>query len=265
MIRRSMAILAWLIGGHAILGGLYWALLQTPESNVFTLAVSALLVIGMLLWVSIVEGVGLLAWRRARPMRGLLADILRRVWWVVPALLVFGAVWWATGALFAYFAAHAGEIDAWFIANAGWVRTAWLHTTIGWVLYFVRFAMGLSLALALLAAGLRGGASGAASFVWVRRALSWRTLVTVSAAMFAIWAGPWQLAYWRPASLPSTWAQPAFAGAKLCVLFVVMNALWMVVLWAVGQEASRSAAEAVEATPERAARGPQPSDEATQP
>lgn len=238
MIRRSMAILAWLVAGHAILAGLFWAFLQTPESNAFMLAVSGLLVTVMVLWASVVTGVGLMGWPHTGPMTGLLSRTVRRATWVVPALVVFAGLWWASGAMLAWHAAHSGKIDAWFIANAGWVGTAWLHHSVRWILYFVRFAIGVSLALAVFGAGLGAGWAGVASAVWLRRACSWRTLAIVGAALLAIWAGPWQLAYWRPASLPSTWVQPAFAVTKLVVLYIVINELWAVALWAIGRPAA---------------------------
>lgn len=249
MIRRSMAILAWLVAGHLVLGGLFWALLQTPESNVFMLTVSAVLVLLMVVWIGLVTGVGLRGWRHTGPVIGLFGGVARRVAWIVPALLVFWVIWWLTDAGLDYFAAHAGEIDAWFIANAGWVGTTWLHAALRWVLYAVRFAVGLSLALALFAAGLGLGPGRVASLTWVRRGLSWRTLAVVGGAVLLMWAGPWQLAYWRPSGLPATWAQPAFAAVKLGVLFVLANALWAAALWAVGREPKQkpAAADAVPA------------------
>ena len=215
MIRRSMTMLAWLVAGHLVLGGLFWALLRTPESNVFMLTVSAVLVLLMVVWGGLVTGVGLTGWRHTGPVTSLFASVGRRVAWTVPALLVFWGFWWITGRLLGYFAAHAGEIDAWLIANAGWVGTAWLHAAIRWVLYAVRFAVGVSLALALLAAGLGLVPGHVAGLGWVRRGLSWRTLAIVGGAVLLMWAGPWHLAYWRPSGLPATWVQPAFAAIKL--------------------------------------------------
>lgn len=256
MIRRSIAIVAWLVAGHVVLGGLYWALLQTPESNVFMLTTSALLVLLMLIGVGIVEGVGLMAWQHAGGVAGLIGGVARRVFWVVPALAVFAALWWVTGVHLRYFEVHAGEIDAWFIAKTGWVRTAWFHVGMQWIGYFLRFVVGVALALSLFAAGLGQSWAGAARGGWLARAFSWRTLAIVGLALLAIWAGPWQLAYWRPSGLPSTWMQPTFAGAKLVVLFVVANALWALVLWAIGRamtpKSEAAPVEVVEPTPTEA-------------
>jgi hypothetical protein len=253
-----MAIVAWLVAGHVILGGLYWALLQTPESNLFMLATSALLVVAMLLGAGIVEGVGLMGWQHPGGVAGLIGGVSRRVFWVVPALAVFAAIWWATGAYLRYFAGHAGEIDAWFIAQTGWVRTAWFHVSVQWIGYFLRFVVGTSLALSLFAAGLAENWAGIARVGWLARACSWRTLAIVGLALLAMWAGPWQLAYWRPSGLPSTWVQPTFAGAKLVMLFLVVNALWALVLWAIGRaKPPKGAATTIEVTePTPAEAGP---------
>lgn len=59
---------------------------------------------------------------------------------------------------------------------------------------------------------------------------------------FALFVGiwlPWQAVYWRPASLPPTWAQPVFAALKLLMLFVVANVAWAFIL----KMASRHSAE----------------------
>jgi hypothetical protein len=53
---------------------------------------------------------------------------------------------------------------------------------------------------------------------------------------------------WRPKSLPDTWAQPAFSGVKLTVLFVVMNVAIAVVLWWAFRKASGSGLQATDAT-----------------
>jgi len=55
--KRWFTITAWLLAGHAILGGLYWLLLQVPESNAFMLAASVLVVMGGLAWFGYVESV----------------------------------------------------------------------------------------------------------------------------------------------------------------------------------------------------------------
>jgi hypothetical protein len=122
-----------------------------------------------------------------------------------------------------------GQIDAWIIAKLGWTKTAGLHTSMAWMIAFVRYGIGTSLAVALLASlssqGLRGATSS-----WLRRGLAWKPLLIIAAVLFAgVWL-PWQAAYWRPASLPPTWVQPAFAAAKLGVLFLVGNLAWAVVL-----------------------------------
>ena len=45
---RSLALsTAWILAGSAVFAALYWAFINTPESTIFMLALSLLLVIGM--------------------------------------------------------------------------------------------------------------------------------------------------------------------------------------------------------------------------
>jgi hypothetical protein len=223
------AIVAWLAAGHLVLGGLGWLLIQVPESNAWMLATSLVIVLVTLLLAGVVEETALLAWTSSEPMGVALRTALRRAWLVVLPLALLGCVWWLTGTAEDWLARHAGQIDAWLIARLGWTRTAGLHTTMAWAMAFLRYGVGTSLAVALLASLAKQGLRGAMS-MWLRRGLGWKPLVIISAVLLAgVWL-PWQAAYWRPASLPATWVQPAFASVKLFVLFVVGNLAWAVVL-----------------------------------
>lgn len=226
---RTRAIVAWLVAGHLLVGGLYWLLLQVPESNAWMLAASLAIVLATLLLGGVIEETAILAWTASEPMGVALKTAFLRAWLVVLPLAVFGCVWWLTGAADNWLARHAGQIDAWIIAKVGWTGTAGLHTTMAWVVAFVRYGIGTSLAVALLASLATQGLCGATSS-WLRRGLAWKPLVIISAVLLAgVWV-PWQAAYWRPASLPATWVQPAFASVKLIVLYVVGNLAWAVVL-----------------------------------
>jgi hypothetical protein len=226
---RTRAIVAWLATGHLLLAGLYWLLLQVPESNVWMLASSAAIVVATVLLGGIIQSTAVLAWTSSEPMSAALTTGVRRGWLVVLPLAVFGCAWWLTGTAEGWLARHVGQIDAWIIATFGWTKTAGLHTGMAWVIAFVRYGIGTSLAVALLATLARQGLRGAAS-PWLRRGLAWKPLAIVSAVLFVgVW-GPWQAAYWRPASLPPTWVQPAFAAVKLFVMYFVGNLAWAVVL-----------------------------------
>jgi hypothetical protein len=226
---RMRATLAWLCAGHALAGGLYWLLLQVPESNAWMLAASALTVFAVLVLLGVVETTAVLGLTTVEPMGAALKTALRRWWLMIFPLVVFGCIWLITGDVQRWLTRDASQIDAWIIARTGWTRTAGLHTGLAWLVAFVRYGIGASLAVSLLAAlasrGLRGLASD-----WVRTGFGWKRILTVSAAqLIGLWL-PWQAVYWRPASLPPTWVQPAFAAVKLTVLFVVANLAWALIL-----------------------------------
>jgi hypothetical protein len=226
---RMRATLAWLCAGHALAGGFYWLLLQVPESNAWMLGVSALLVFAGLVLLGVVETTAVLGLTTVEPMGAALKTALRRWWLVIFPLVVFGCIWLITGDVQRWLTRNASQIDAWIIARTGWTRTAALHTSLAWLVAFVRYGIGTSLAVSLLAAlasrGLRGLGSD-----WARAGVGWKRLLAVSAALLiGLWL-PWQAVYWRPASLPATWVQPAFAAVKLTVLFIVANLAWAAVL-----------------------------------
>jgi hypothetical protein len=232
---RTRAIVAWLVAGHLLVGGLYWLLLQVPESNAWTLVASLLIALAALVMTGVVEETAILAWTASEPMGVALKTAVLRAWLVLLPLAVFGCLWWLTGTAQDWLTRHAGQIDAWIIAKLGWTKTAGLHTAIAWVVVFVRYGIGTSLAVALLASLSRQGLRGATSS-WLRHGLAWKPLVIISAVLFAgVWI-PWQAVYWRPASLPPTWVQPAFAAVKLGVLYLVGNLAWAVVLRAASRQ-----------------------------
>lgn len=231
MNTRGFVITAWLVVGHALLGLLYWLLLQIPESNVFMLAASAVVVLAMVLWAGVIQVVALVGRQDGSTVVGTAAAGLPRSLWIVPPALVFLLVWYATGLANTWLAAHRGEIDAWFIARRGWTDVAWLHTTLGWLVWVVRFGCGVSLGAALLAGLVTTGAGALANAAWLKRAFHWKTLLLTTAVLFiGVWL-PWRyVVHWRPESLPVSWVQPAFAAVKLSLVFVVMNAAWACIL-----------------------------------
>jgi len=226
---RFRAALAWLCGGHAVVAGCCWLLLQIPEANAWMLAASLAVAVAAVWVAGVVEMTGVLALGISGPMSAALKTSIRRAGLIVFPLAVFAGAWFPAGAAAEWFARNAGQIDAWIIVKIGWTRTAWIHGGLAWAFAFVRYGIGTSLAVALLGAlaadGLRGFASR-----WVQSGFAWKRLLTISLALLAgIWL-PWQLAYWRPASLPPTWVQPAFAASKLFAWYVAGNLAWAVVL-----------------------------------
>jgi hypothetical protein len=241
VIKRTAAILAWLVVGHAVLGGLYWALLLVPESNVLMLSTSLLVVLCMVWWLGLVEGVGLLAWQADGGLRASLTPAARRAWLVVFPLVVFALVWWITGLASGWLDRHWSEIDAWILLKTGWTNTAVLMSGCKHLIAFVRYGFGASLALALFVGLLRTGLGGLASVSWVRRAFAWRQLVIIAAALVVGVLLPAHLAYWRwqPKSVSATWFEPAFAVTKLSLMFLVANLAWAAVLRAISREAQK--------------------------
>ena len=230
MSTRTIAVVCWLLMGHAVLGGLYWLLLQVPESNALMLGASALIVLTIIWGFGLVPLMPLRAVGASEPMGRALRVAAGRAWLGVVPLAVVALVWWVTGMAQDWAVGHAGEIDAWLIARLGWTKTGWFHAGIHAVLALVRFGIGMSLAVSMLAAIAASGLKGLVTGTWLRGAVQWRYVLLVSAALIVGVALPSHVLDWRPASLPPTWVQPAFAAGKLLVLYVVANAAWAFIL-----------------------------------
>jgi hypothetical protein len=240
VITRILAVAGWLVAGHALLGALYWFFLQIPESNAWMLASSLLVLLAAMWLAGVIQMTAVLAFAVDGPMRRALPAAVRRAWLVVLPLAVFAAAWWLTDAAASWHTRHAGQIDAAVIARTGWTRTGWLHEAAVWTLALLRWVVGTSLAAALAAALATEGLRGARPH-GVRRGLRWRPLLITAAAVVLGWWGPLRAADWRPTSLPPNWVEPAFAAAKLAVLFAVAQLAWAVVLWAAARGTRSSA------------------------
>jgi hypothetical protein len=247
MIGRLFKVTLWLLAGHAVLAGLYWALLNVPESNVLMLGATTLLAIALLLVAAIVEGRAVMQ-----------LDVSQRTfrWFVaasVPALVVALVIYFTFTLIYdrigAWHQQHSGEIDAWLIARFDWTQTTWLHRAIGLANDFLRDVIGLSLAVGAFAAGVLGGLGDLLRLRWVRRALRPRTLLIVLVAVLGLIWLPWQAASWRPVSLPPTWVQPLFAAAKLGLLLCIVHIGWTLVLWSATAPAARVVIEPPAAAP----------------
>ena len=230
MLYALLTIVAWLALGHAVLGGLFWALLQVPESNAFMVALSALVATLFVLVAAGVEVFALLSWRRDATLAVRVSRTVRALPPFLVSLVVFGGVFWLTARAGDWLSAHRGEIDAWLIAHLKLVRSAPIHATLGWLLWFIRYGLGLSLALTLLAEVAGSGWRTITRPAWLRASLRPRRVALVALWMFAfVWA-PWQAVYWRPTSLPPTWLEPAFIAVKLLVIYLLANVGWALVL-----------------------------------
>ena len=241
MVTPFLATVAWLVLGHAVLAALFWGLLQVPESTAFMVALSALVVAVLIVVAAEVEVFALLWPRRVHaadvasstPASGKATRIQRMVR-AVPAFLValavFGVFFGATGRAAAWLTAHRGEIDAWMIAHLKTVGTAPLHATLAWIVWFVRYGLGISISLALLWHLATAGWKSLGRFAWLWAGLRpGRVLLVALWMLVFVWL-PWQGVYWRPKSLPPTWLEPAFVTTKLVVIYVLGNVGWALAL-----------------------------------
>ncbi len=227
-MRRLGFVAAWLLAGHALWLALFWGLLQVPESSAWMLALSAAVSITLVAVAAAVHSGSAAAWRLDQPfISALVAGVKRPQAALLPAV-VFGLLWWVTQLLLEWYAGVRGQIDAAYIARTGRSQTAWIHAAVFWAVMFVRWSLGLSLAVALLAR-LAGLASAAAGAAWWRRALTPRVWLEVTFWFVLLVAIPWHLVDWRPHTL-SLGIEPWFVGAKLTLVALAMASGWALVL-----------------------------------
>jgi hypothetical protein len=227
--RRLLLVASWLLAGHLLWLGLFWLLLQVPESTVFTLVVSAILTV-LLIVIGGAVHAGASAWWHGDPAAGhpLLRGARRPHAGLLGAAL-FGVVWWATAWLLAWHDGAAGQIDALYIARTGRADTRWIHSGMFWAVMFVRWSLGLTMAVCLLAAVVIDGVRAAGGGGWLRAALSPRQWLAVTFWLVLLVAIPWHLVSWRPQRL-SVAAEPWFVSGKLALVALAMSAGWALVL-----------------------------------
>jgi hypothetical protein len=241
--RRLALVVAWLVGGHAVLAGLYVWLLQVPESSAWMLTLSALLALAVAAGMLVVQSGALLLWTGALPVRRAAATGARRSLALVPAVVLFGLVWWLGSRLDGWHASNRGPIDASMMARFNWAETGAVHRVVDWAVFALRYVIGGSLTLALAAIGVQHlfSATGRA----LARALHPRTLALVAGAELLLIVLPLHHVYWRPGSLPPTGAEMAFVTAKLSVITLLVATGWALLLLAGTRAASSSAAPTV--------------------
>jgi hypothetical protein len=216
VIRRTLGVTIILAVGSVAAGALYWLFLNTPESNVWTLIASVMLGLGLVVVLATTVNAAVLRGRGAS-IRTAITGGLRGIGWFLLAALPLLSAWWLIGRGDDWIAAHQGEITAWFIARFDWADITGLLQTEVWVSRWLRWAALPVVFVSLLAALLtRERPSGG----WLRRAWHWRTLLVATLAFILLFALPWQLTDWRP-RLPPTWIEPAVAGLRLAVVFLL--------------------------------------------
>ena len=148
---------------------------------------------------------------------------------IVLGALVFALVWWLTGKGAIWHAQYGGQLDAWIIARTGKSETARLHSAIFWLLWFLRWGLGLTIALSLAAWAVRDGVRALGSLRWLASALNPLRWLGVTALVGLGIALPWHHVYWRPEKI-SIGAEPWFVTAKLALIVLVVAFAWALTL-----------------------------------
>lgn len=228
------------IVGAAVAGGAYWELLRVPESNVLALLLSALLVMLVVVVAGVTVGT-VIALAGGQPLRSALTRGVRALPAFLLGAFVLLALVWLTGAIGDQWALHRGEIDALFLRYAGTDRTAGVHTGIEWLMWLLRWGLGLA-AIAAATAGVaaareRAGAAGAVR--GLGGAWSPLPLGATLLALLAGW-GLWSIVYWRPKGMTADITELAFVSVKLGALVLAGAVLVVLVLHVFARRAERS-------------------------
>ena len=206
---RLTEVTAWILAWGALTGGAYWAFLNTPESTMWTLLLSAALAIVSLALLAITVNGAIAGWSSG-VSRATLRRALARIPAMVPAAVIVVIAWWLVSRVTGWVSAHSGEISAWFIARLGWSDVSRLFTAISWIGWWIRWVAAPMAALTLLAGAIRRSSSPLRLAV----ATFWFLLLV---------AAPWAyLAPWRPAALPPTSVEPVFIALKLAATALLM-------------------------------------------
>ena len=219
---KLAAITLWILAGATLTGGAYWTFLITPESTVGSLAVSALLLgIAFFLLAVTVSG-AIQGWARGMSP-SIFRSAITGVAAIVPAVLVFAAVWWLVGSVTDRVTIYSGQINAWFIARFGWSDVSGLFRAIDWAAIWMKGVAAPMLALSLMGAITLTGWQSLTPAAWLRHAVSPLRLAPATFWFALFVAAPWTyLAPWRPEGLPATSVELVFIIAKLSVTGVLM-------------------------------------------
>jgi hypothetical protein len=216
MIRRTLLIAVWLAIGAAVLAGLYWLFLNTPESNVLMLIASAVLVTLIVMIAAVVANVAVLL-ALGGTLKTSIPSGARRSGWFIVAAVPVALLIWIISMGDAWVARRSGEISAWFIAQFGWADISPLFAAHRYLSAWLRWVMLPVAALAALASLLHRG-DGEPRRRWLAPAWHWRTLLMATLAFVALVVLPWQAASWQPQGLPPTWIQPTVAAIRLATV-----------------------------------------------
>lgn len=221
---RLLTVTAWLLVTHGAVAALAWALLQVPESSAWTLSLSALILLALVALAGWSYAGAARAWTAQRTVHELL-----RAWRGIPVAIaaagVFVGFWILSAAAAGWHQGRSGEIDAWFIAELEWTRTGAVHAAISWAIWFLRWGIGLAIALAPLTVWAAGGYRALASLRLVQQVVRPSGWVFTGALAGVGLLLPWQIVYWRPAGM-ALWMEPWFVAGKLGLLSLVAAVTW---------------------------------------
>lgn len=219
---RLAAATVWLLGGAAMTAGTYWAFLNTPESTVWALLLSAVLLVAAVAFVGLTANGAIDIWINGPSVAGV-KRAWRRIPAVVPAAFVVWLFWWIAVGIDTWVALRTGEINAWFIARFGWDDMSRLFTAIRYATTWLRWVVGPVLALSLLTGMAAVGWRAIARVTWIGRALRPRTLLVATLWFVALVVLPWlYLVPWRPSWVPPTSIELTFIVFKLSIASVLI-------------------------------------------
>ena len=143
---RLVTVTLWLLAGAALTAGAYWSFLITPESTIWSLAMSALLLLTTLLLAAITVSGAIVGWRDGIST-GHVRTAVVGVPAMIPAALIIALLWWLTGSVADRVTTYSGPINAWFIATLGWDDVSWLFTGVTWLARWVEWVVAPMLAI----------------------------------------------------------------------------------------------------------------------
>lgn len=219
---RLAGVTVWILVGAALTGGAYWTFLITPESTLWSLAVSGLMLVTAVFLLALTVSGAIAGWRRGMSAHHL-RTALGGVPAIAPAALTVVLVWWLVGNATDRVAIFSGPINAWFIASLGWDEVSWLFTGINWLALWLKWVVAPVLAVSMMAGIIGSGWRTLAHLSWARHALSPLTLGLATLTTGALVSAPWiYLVPWRPGGLPATSLELGFIIAKLALTALLM-------------------------------------------
>ena len=234
---RVVSAAIMLFVGFACVAGLYWALLNVPESSVPAIGLSAALALCAVALSGITLGAAAAVGDDCTANAAIRCGVRALPVFVV-ALLLAVLLWWGANAVDATWSAHAGEVDALAIRYLNATRTAWLHAAVAWLTWAVRWVLAPSVVIGLTTAGSVDGLRSVGR--GLRTAVRIVPLASVAVAAAVVFVGLGRLVDWKPRGLPPTWMEAAFISGKLLAVYIAA-ALITAILLRVHRRAARGA------------------------